>query len=389
MTGKLTPESLKDFMDITVISSNFPHPRFPQSGAFVNNLAHGWANGGEQVQVYVPISQTHFLLKRRAKPVELFFHEKVQVQYLKYFSFGNSRFLGLDAAKFGFRLAHNKVEKAFLRDREARGNPTVLYGKFLMSGASHAALLAKKYKVPAIADLGESQLTQRLSHGQIIGAGEILKFLSGVVCVSPRLEREVIELGMDPSKILMVPNAADANRFFAIPQKSARRILGLPPDKKIVIFVGHFIDRKGPSRVLAAVETLTQQFKCIFIGSGPIKLKSSRILFQGQVRHDQLNLWLNAADVFCLPTFAEGSCNALAEAKEVGLPIVTSDIRDITDFEGASEYFLVSPKAISEIAGGIESASIIGRCHYTQRSRNNSDRARLISAWMDELLRTA
>ena len=66
--------------------------------------------------------------------------------------------------------------------------------------------------------------------------------------------------------------------------------------------------------------------KQIFIGSGTIKLERDSIIFDGPVHQDKLPLFLNAADVFVLPSRNEGMPNALLEAMACQLPIVTSDI---------------------------------------------------------------
>jgi len=113
--------------------------------------------------------------------------------------------------------------------------------------------------------------------------------LKGAVCVSPRLVKEITQLGMNPEQILMLPNGIDTKKFYPTSIKQERKRLGLPLNKKIVVFVGHFIHRKGPVRVLQAIEKLPKEYCGVFLGEGSIALQSDRVLFKGCVTNDELN----------------------------------------------------------------------------------------------------
>lgn len=373
-------------LKIAVITNNYPHPKFPQSGSFVKKLTEGISEQGVEVDVYALVSLTNLMFRRSGKETALEFNENTHVNYINYMSFSNFNIFGLSSADVGFWFAANRLRKAFNNRIATSSKPDVLYGKFLLSGVRHAARLASQYSIPLVADLGESSLLQRLSPREISRSKEIINELSGVICVSPRLVREVISLGMDKDKVIMLPNGIDANKFYPIDILVSRKQLNLPIDKKLVIFVGHFIHRKGPDRVLQALERLPEEYLGIFIGEGPIRLRSKRVLFQGRVKNEDLNLWLNAADVFCLPTLAEGSCNALEEARAVGLSIVTSNISDITDFDASKEYTLVSPENVDDIARGIIKASNNNRPGYIERPLSNAERSKHIISWLNKTI---
>lgn len=373
-------------MKIAVISDNFPHPLFPQSGAFLLNLVNGWANAQTGITVYALVSATHLWLRKRGQAaVQLAFHDNVEVRYLRYLSFGRYRVFGFNTADLNFMLAHRVIVGAFEKGLSLDEAPDVLYGKFLMSGGRHAAELGQKYGIPAFADCGESVLLENLSGGRLSEARAIIDQLSGIVCVSPRLRREVIQLGMDPARVLMIPNAVDATKFFPLDKKTVRDQLGLPHDVKIVIFVGHFVHRKGPDRLLQAMDSLPPDYRCVLLGEGVMRLAGSRTLFTGRVPNDKLNQWLNAADVFCLPTLAEGSCNAIEEAMAVGLPIVTSNIPDITDFDNSKAYILVDPLSVTAIRNGIEQAVSNGNGTFEPPSFDISQRSKRILKWIQDI----
>src|SRR5262249_53308221 len=52
------------------------------------------------------------------------------------------------------------------------------------------------------------------------------------------------------------------------------------------------------------------------------------VVLPGSQPPDVVARWLNAADLFCLPTFDEGCCNAILEALSCGVPVVPTPAGD-------------------------------------------------------------
>jgi glycosyltransferase involved in cell wall biosynthesis len=71
------------------------------------------------------------------------------------------------------------------------------------------------------------------------------------------------------------------------------------------------------------------------------------------VPHEQLPQWLVAADLFVLPTLAEGCPNAVVEAMACGLPIVSSDIAALRETVGEGNGILVDPLDVSALSRAI------------------------------------
>jgi glycosyltransferase involved in cell wall biosynthesis len=120
----------------------------------------------------------------------------------------------------------------------------------------------------------------------------------------------------------------------------------------IAVFVGHFIDRKGPLRVLDALARVDGA-KGVFLGRGPQVPSGPTVLHAGPVLNLELPAWLSASDVFVLPSLAEGLANVTVEAMACGLPLVVSDRPFNRDFLTENEAVFVDPESVSSVADGL------------------------------------
>lgn len=376
-------EAMATTSHITVVTPNYPSRRAPERGVFVDALVRGWVENGCQVNVVNPIPISALFRWRSADSTTPQTSANVLVQ---------PRYLSVSKKKFFFTntalLSRAAFVRAALRAHRCLPVPDVFYGKFLLTGGAAATTLAARYGKPCFVDLGESRLLSGMDKASMTQARDILRRVDGIVCVSEWLRDEALELGAALDKVLLIPNEADTSRFKPMAKEKCRQQLGLPPDGLIVIFVGHFIERKGPLRVLEAIRRIGRtDVYGIFLGQGPQQPVGSEVLRAAPVMHDDLPVWLNAADVFVLPTLAEGSCNAIAEALAVGLPVVTSDIEDVRAQVGhLTNVMLVDPMDICALADAIVAQSS-RRVRVAKSSRES--RSRRIWAWLDARARGA
>lgn len=78
------------------------------------------------------------------------------------------------------------------------------------------------------------------------------------------------------------------------------------------------------------------------------------MLFDGRLLQQDIPVYLNAADVFVLPTLAEGCCNAIIEAMACGLPIISSNLPFNWDVLNDKNSILIDPNNIKQIADAIQ-----------------------------------
>jgi glycosyltransferase involved in cell wall biosynthesis len=111
-----------------------------------------------------------------------------------------------------------------------------------------------------------------------------------------------------------------------------------------VLFVGRLVEAKGAPLLLDAVAELSRrglQANVVLVGDGPLRSAlqqqaeslgiAGAITFAGAVGHDRLSDFYEEADVFCLPSFAEGVPVVLMEAMATALPVVATNIAGIPE----------------------------------------------------------
>ena len=226
------------------------------------------------------------------------------------------------------------------------------------------ALLAYKcaqYRnIPLFIATGESNISVRYLPSKDFSLENFKKFTRGVIAVSSKNMKEAAELGLiDSSKCEVFPNGTDLNVFHPLDRNECRYKLNLPQDLFIISCVGFICERKGQNRLLEAVRSLGEnKIKLLFLGEKAklesFVLEGDEILFEGSIENKDIPTYLCASDVFCLPTRAEGCCNAIIEAMACGLPVISSDLPFNWDVLDGSNSIMVNPDSVEEIAIAID-----------------------------------
>lgn len=336
---------------ICIISNGYPTNDDPEY-AFIQPVARAFADEGKECIVIAPQSWTkHKLTKKKKRPYRWIDKTNKGNVVIIY----QPEYLSLSTIKIFKRnvsilLRDCAIERCFKKEEI---EPDVLYAHFWDCGIV-ACKLAKKNNTPVFVASGESRI-RVFNYYRKSKIVKSLPYIKGLVCVSTKNLAESRNFGLlqfNP-KTLVLPNAINPQEFYNIPKDKARKILGYKIEDRIAIFVGTFCHRKGVLRVIQAVEKI-ESLKLILIGSGEQEAKSDRIIFSGKVPHDKIYLYLNAADVFVLPTLAEGCCNAIVEALACGLPIVSSNLSFNKDILNESNSIMINPENIDEIAVALD-----------------------------------
>lgn len=153
------------------------------------------------------------------------------------------------------------------------------------------------------------------------------RYCDEVIVMSEEMERE---LSRDAH---VIPHGIDLEQFKPIPDHEARRQVGWNTDEKHVLFP-YDPDREVKNFPLA--ETVVERVRDTI--DEPVNLQ----VLHG-VDHDEVPLYMNAADALLLTSHREGAPNTVKEAMACNVPVVASDVGDVHDL-----LETVTPSAVCE-----------------------------------------
>jgi len=174
------------------------------------------------------------------------------------------------------------------------------------------------------------------------------------------IKNACIEVGIPQKKITKIPRMVDTNRYKPVDERSKRNIrknLGLNPGSSVIVFIGSMTYRKGLDILIAAFEKtvkfLGKDLVLLLIGRREPKTSNertmiefvnkidrmiansqyinNRVVFTGLV--DNVETYLQSADLFVFPSRWEGFGLAILEALSVGLPSVVSPLDGISKYD--------------------------------------------------------
>jgi glycosyltransferase involved in cell wall biosynthesis len=201
-----------------------------------------------------------------------------------------------------------------------------------------------------------------------------LKRAHRIVAISSEIKRELIRAGVAPEKIESIPNGIDTNRFSSVSMEqklNLRKKLSLPIEGVLFNFTGRLAATKGLPLLVQAWKGLSCKYRDIYlllVGSGQgsfdscedelkdyIKLNDlkERVVITGAV--DNVYEYLQASDVFVLPSEYEGFSITLMEALACALPTVATKVGGATELIRHQENgILINPRDQKELESAID-----------------------------------
>jgi glycosyltransferase involved in cell wall biosynthesis len=160
-----------------------------------------------------------------------------------------------------------------------------------------------------------------------------------IVCISSYTRSQLMNLSPYThwKKFVVARLGVDPMIFSALPQRAKDDVFE-------ILCVGRLTPAKGQHLLIDAVDRLTQQGRRVrlrLVGDGPdetsLRASADRlaspesVIFEGAVNQDRIRTIYATADVFCLPSFAEGLPVVLMEAMSMQIPCVSTSIAGIPE----------------------------------------------------------
>ena len=322
---------------------------------FFQNLIFAMADAGVNCTVISPVPLTKYrkyISKVSKERIDITSKgNKVRVIHPRYISLSSKRIGRINTGYYSEKLFQKAAINAALKLTEPFD---VVYGHFILAGGLSAIKVGRIKGIPSFLAYGECNYDTEVE--QTFGPikEDDIKGLAGIIAVSTNnaniLKSKIL---FNHIPMIIAPNSVDVSIFYKRDKSRCRNQLGLPLDKFIVGFVGGFIDRKGDKRLLEAVNSVDGVYVA-FAGRGDNPPSGEKVLFCEALEHEMIPVFLNAIDVFCLPTQNEGSCNAIVEAAACCLPIISSDRPFNDDLLTNDNSIRINPDSIDEIRNAIE-----------------------------------
>ncbi len=243
-----------------------------------------------------------------------------------------------------------------------RGRFDVLLAAWAFPDGAAAILLGELLRIPVVVKVHGSDLDV-LGERAIVRAQlrATLPRTRALVAVSEPLARRAIELGAPPERTVVVRNGIDRERFAPRDRARARRTLGLPIDGRLIVFVGRVTEEKGVLDLIEAFALLDRpDVTLAIVGDGPAaglvaaRTAGARVILAGARSHDEIPLWLAAADLVTLPSYHEGTPNAILEAIVSGRRVVATNVGGVPDVvRDVRQGVLVPPRSPALLAAAL------------------------------------
>lgn len=185
------------------------------------------------------------------------------------------------------------------------------------------------------------------------------------VHIQRRIHYLIEKIHVPPSKISFQNVGVDFAKYRPRNKKRARKILGLPQDKFIILYVGRIVKTKGVDKLIAAYKILKKKYNnlyLLFIGGqqeDPMyeEARSEVHKIIKTIKNEDLPLYYNVSDVYCFygddkTIQYAGIGTAPTEALACNINVISTNLIHIPGYEKKKIGFI--PRNFSDFISKLE-----------------------------------
>lgn len=213
----------------------------------------------------------------------------------------------------------------------------------LSFGPAFAAVIAARFlgkrvivKLGNSGEFGDILVSQKTFRGRL-RLWALRRWADAVITLDDAMQAEALAAGFDSRRLRRMNNGIEFASFASTRAKDeAKSSLGLG-GKVVVMFMGRLSEQKSLPTLLNAFSSARKNFPALhllLLGDGPSRPDlefqaekfgmTANVTFAGSQR--DVRPYLEAADIFALPSVSEGISNALLEAMSAGLACVATPV---------------------------------------------------------------
>jgi len=358
--------------NLLVISSRYPHKYDTTRSVFIYSQIEELKKNLEKVLIisstpYTPKFYTKWKESRRLSDslAKNYNYDNVKVYYTKNIIVHINTlkiFRGLQ----GF-LASMRILK------KTKFKPDIIHAHFTWPSGYIAMKLKENFKIPYIItghgyDVYDLPFRNKFYFNTV---KKILYHANHIITISQSTKDVMVKkLNVPIEKITIVSNGYDEKLFHSLNKNIIRNKLSLPLDKKIVLSVGNIVPIKGHINLVKAAEIIINKHKdilFIIVGEGPEKKKlekeikknniENNFILVGPKPHKEIPFWINACDIFTIPSLNESGPVVLFEALACGKPVIGTKVGLIPEIiQNDKLGLIVPPGDVNVLTKGILNA---------------------------------
>ncbi len=256
---------------------------------------------------------------------------------------------------------------AFLTVFRYGKNFDVLHAHMEFSSAVAATLAGKLTNKPVIVKFAASGVSSEVQESMKTRLGRfrlslLRRWASRFIALTSEMEDELLKEGFPRDRVLKIANGVNADQFSPSADKEASKDAINMKGKTVFLFTGRLVPVKAVPVLLQAFAKALKadsNSRLILLGDGEEREKlvsltqqlgiQQFVTFVGDV--ENVAPYLNAADIFVLPSLGEGLSNSLLEAMSSGLACVATKITGSMEALANGDYgVLVDPGDVDQLA---------------------------------------